>query len=63
MTKFRLFRIERHADDNFEIDENDGKFSGNVESTVGKGETARYEQFLPFPLCFQKDLYCRHIKK
>ena len=25
-----------------------------VENTVGKGETARYEQFLLFPQCFQK---------
>ena len=24
------------------------------ENTVGKGEIARYEQFLLFPLCFQK---------
>ena len=25
-----------------------------VENTVGKGEIARYEQFLIFPQCFQK---------
>ena len=25
-----------------------------VENTVGTGEIARYEQFLLFPLCFQK---------
>ena len=25
-----------------------------VENTVGKGEIARYEQFLLFPQCFQK---------
>ena len=25
-----------------------------VENTVGKEEIARYEQFLLFPLCFQK---------
>ena len=25
-----------------------------LENTVGKGETARYEQFLLFPQCFQK---------
>ena len=25
-----------------------------VENTVGKREIARYEQFLPFPQCFQK---------
>ena len=38
-----------------------------VENTMGKGEIARYEQFLLFPQCFQKtvfskDLYCRHVK-
>ena len=43
-----------YADDNFLFDENDRKFSKRVENTVGKGETARYEQFLLFPLCFQK---------
>ena len=25
-----------------------------VENTLGKGEIARYEQFLLFPQCFQK---------
>ena len=33
---------------------NGGKFSERVENTVGKGEIARYEQFLLFPQCFQK---------
>ena len=28
--------------------------SKHVEHTVEKGEIARYEQFLLFPLCFQK---------
>ena len=28
-----------------------------VENTVGKGEIARYEQFLLFPQCFQKAFY------
>ena len=28
--------------------------SYQVENTVGKGEIARYEQFLLFPQCFQK---------
>ena len=32
-----------------------------MENTVGKGEIARYEQFLLFPQCFQV-LYCRHVK-
>ena len=30
------------------------KLSQQVENTVGKGEIARYEQFLLFPQCFQK---------
>ena len=33
---------------------NGRKFSKWVENTVGKGEIARYEQFLLFPQCFQK---------
>ena len=42
------------ADNNFEFDENRRKFPNWVENTVGKGEIARYEQFLLFPQCFQK---------
>ena len=42
------------ADDNFKSDENGRKFSKRVENTEGKGEIARYEQFLLFPQCFQK---------
>ena len=44
------------ADDNFKFDENGGKFSEKVENTMwGKGEIARYEQFLLFPTqCFLK---------
>ena len=32
-----------------------------VENIVGKGEIARYEQFLLFPQ-FSKDLHCRLVK-
>ena len=42
------------ADDNFELDENDKKYSKLEENTVGKGEIARNVQFLLFPQCFQK---------
>ena len=42
------------ADDNFEFDEYGRKFFKRVENTVGKGEIARYEQFLLFPQCFQR---------
>ena len=38
----------------FKFDENGRKLSKQVENTVGKGEIARYEQFLLFPQCFQK---------
>ena len=51
-------------------DENGRKFSRQVENTVGKGEIARYEQFLLFPQRFQKtfprvfskDFCFRHVK-
>ena len=54
MTNFRLFQTERVCSFNFKFDENGRKFSKWVENTVGKGEIARYEQFLLFPQCFQK---------
>ena len=52
MTNFRLFQAEEFADDHFKFDENGRKFSIWVENTVGKGEIARYEQFLLFPQSF-----------
>ena len=49
-TNFRLFQTETKlkgfADSNFKLDENHRKFSKGIENTVGKGEIARYEQFL-----------------
>ena len=42
------------ADDSFKFDEKGRKLSKPVENTVGKGEIARYEQFLLFQQCFQK---------
>ena len=30
------------------------QLSDSVENSVGKGEIARYEQFLLFPQCFEK---------
>ena len=56
-------RLKQIADHNFKFDENSRKFSIRVETplgnkpfenTVGKGEIARYKQFLLFPQCFQK---------
>ena len=40
--------------DNFKFDENSRKLSKRVENTVGKGEIARYKQYLLFPQCCQK---------
>ena len=54
MTNFRLFQLKEFADDNFKFDENGRKLFKQAENTVGKGEIARYEQFLLFPQCFQK---------
>ena len=51
-----LSKPKEFADDNFKFDENGGKFSKWVENTGGKGEIARYKQFLLFPQCFQKTL-------
>ena len=42
-------KLEEFADDNFKFVENGRKPSKQVENTVGKGENARYEQFLLFP--------------
>ena len=47
-------KLRRFANDNFKSDENGRKFFRRVENTAGKGEIARYEQFLLFPQCFLK---------
>ena len=47
-------KLKEFADDNFKFDEIGRKLSKQVENTVGKGEIARYEQFLLFPQCFLK---------
>ena len=47
-------KLEESADDNLKVDENGTKFSKWLENTVGKGEIARYEQFLLFLQCFPK---------
>ena len=47
-------KLKEFADDNFKFDKNGRKFSIWLENTVGKGEIARYGQFLLFPQCFQK---------
>ena len=47
-------KLIEFAEDIFKFYENGRKFSKPVENIVGKGEIARYEQFLLFPQCFQK---------
>ena len=47
-------KLKEFADDNFKFDEHGTKLSKLVENTTGKGEIARYEQFLLFPQCFEK---------
>ena len=47
--------LNEFADDKFKFYGNGRKFSQWLENTVGKGDIARYEQFLLFLLqCFQK---------
>ena len=46
--------MKEFADKIFKFDENGRKLSKQVENTVGKGEIARFEEFLLFPQCFQK---------
>ena len=47
-------KLKEFADDNFRFYENGSKLSIQVENTEGKGEIARYEQFLLSPQCFLK---------
>ena len=47
-------KLKDSARNNFKFDENGRKFSKGAENPVGKGEIARYEQFLLFQHCFQK---------
>ena len=54
--------MKEFADDNFEFDEKSKKFSKRMESTVGKGEIARYEQFLLFPQCFENTSTADRLK-
>ena len=42
-------KLKVFAGDNIKLDENGRKFAKRVEITAGKGEIARYEQFLLFP--------------
>ena len=46
-------KLKEFTEDNFEFYDKGRKFPRWVENTVGKGETARHEQFLLFPQCFK----------
>ena len=54
-------KLKVFAEDNFKFDKNGRKFFKWVENIVGKGEIARNEKFLFFPV-FSDDLYCQHVK-
>ena len=54
MTILDPSKLKEFAENNFRYDETGRKFSKLVENIAGKGEIARYEQFLLFPQCFQK---------
>ena len=56
-------KLKEFADDNSKFDENGRKLCKRVENTVGKGEIARYEQFLLFPQCFLKGLFPQGCQK
>ena len=56
-------KLVEFAEENVKFDENGGEFSKGVENTVGKGEIARYEQFLLFPQCFLKTCTALHTRK
>ena len=47
-------KLKDFADNKLKFQENSKKLFKPVENTSGKGEIARYEQFLLFPQCFQK---------
>ena len=47
-------KLKEFADYNFKFEEIGRKFFKWLENTMGKGEIACYQQFLLFPLCFQK---------
>ena len=55
-------KLKKFADNIFKFDETGRKLSKQLENTVGKGEIARYEQFLLFPQCFQRLVSQGHQK-
>ena len=55
--------MKEFAEDNFNFDKNSRNFSRRVENTVEKRETARCEQFLLLPQCFQKTCSADMLKQ
>ena len=51
------------VDENVKFHENERKLSKQVENTVGKGEIARYEQFLLFHSVFKRLVFPRGVKR
>ena len=47
-------KMNEFAGNNFKLDVTGRRLSKRVENASGKGEIARYQQFLLFPQCFQK---------
>ena len=47
-------KLKELTDNNYRFGENGRKCSKQVKNTVGKGEIARFKQFLFFPQCFDK---------
>ena len=54
-------KLKEFSDNNFKFDKMAESSPKRPKCFLGKGEIARYEQFLLF-LVFSKDLYCRHVK-
>ena len=52
--KSKTSKLKEFADNNFKFDENGRKLSKRIENIVGKGEIARYEQFLLSPSVFKR---------
>ena len=52
--KFYSTKLKEFADDKIKFNENGRKLSKQIENTAGKGEIARYKQFLLFPQCFKR---------
>jgi len=47
-----FFKLEEFTDDNSKVDPFRFRSTFQAENIVGKGEIARFEQFLLFPQCF-----------